>query len=481
MTLFKGLFKRITYLNLIIWTFFAFIALIPIQTRLVYFFPDSHIDKTFIFYNTLFLYLTDLVLVGVLIFWLVGQILGKFHVKQLPNRAIFWFFGIFLIISLVSIIVSRGEIALLSFFGLAKLFLCNLLICFILNLITVKQLFHRIFWVVSASSVFEIALGVWQYFTQKSVGLKILGEEYIRPYLSGIAKFKVPGGQRWIFDQVFGVSHETDFVMRPYGTFPHPNVFGAFLATASIVTIYLFFVSRETWKKYILGGILFAQILGLFLVYSRVAGMAWILAFLVWLTVFNMKRIKRRFELTLEERKKIKRICIFLIFSVAICAILFYPLYLERTGIVSYGTTNQEAISERLLYQKIAWNMLAAKPLTGVGFQNFVLVMDQFSPRILTVGQHQPVHNIYLLVAAETGILGMLVFLGFLGFILREAYQKGFNPVSATLFSVFVAFLFIGLFDHYLLTIQQGRLMFFTIAGLLMASAKVQDETPLPL
>ncbi len=340
----------------------------------------------------------------------------------------------------------------------------------------VKQMFHKVFWVLSVSSLFQILLGAWQYFNQKSLGLKILGEEYIRPYLSGIAKFKIPGGIRWSLEELAGVSRETDFVMRPYGTFPHPNVFGAFLVAVSIITIYLLLVSRETWKKWLLSLILFGQIFGLSLSYSRVAIASWIIAFLVWLAVFNMKQIKKKFQLTAEEKQGMRKVIILVFVSGIICLALFYPLYLERAGIVSYGTTNQQAISERGLYQKIALQMIVRKPLTGVGFQNFVLSMDQYSPWVLKPGEHQPVHNIYLLVAAETGILGFAVFILFLGFIANTVWRKGLNKISATLFTILSAFLFIGFFDHYLLTIQQGRLLFFLVAGLLVASVSVNEE-----
>ena len=95
---------------------------------------------------------------------------------------------------------------------------------------------------------------------------------------------------------------------------------------------------------------------------------------------------------------------------------------------------------------------------------------------MLKPGEHQPVHNIYLLVAAETGILGFAVFILFLGFIANTVWRKGLNKISATLFTILSAFLFIGFFDHYLLTIQQGRLLFFLVAGLLVASVSVNEE-----
>jgi O-antigen ligase len=118
------------------------------------------------------------------------------------------------------------------------------------------------------------------------------------------------------------------------------------------------------------------------------------------------------------------------------------------------------------------------RPLLGVGFQNFVQVMDEYSLVKLKNYQHQPVHNIYLLIAAESGFLGLLCFLGFIFLIFKTSVKKIENPLVLILLSAWSAFLFIGLFDHYPLTSQQGRLMFFLVAGLLLSQAlRVNTET----
>ena len=85
----------------------------------------------------------------------------------------------------------------------------------------------------------------------------------------------------------------------------------------------------------------------------------------------------------------------------------------------------------------------------------------------------QPVHNIYLLIAAETGILGLASFLTFLFFIFKKAWEKikslaGGERIYLYSF-LFIAynFLFIGLFDHFLWDLQQGQLLFWMILGII--------------
>ena len=79
MTYFSKKVSTLGLTSLLGWLFLAFVFLIPIQTRLVLFFPESYIDQSFIFYNALFLYASDIALVVVLVIWLVGLL---FHGKQ---------------------------------------------------------------------------------------------------------------------------------------------------------------------------------------------------------------------------------------------------------------------------------------------------------------------------------------------------------------------------------------------------------------
>jgi len=48
----------------------------------------------------------------------------------------------------------------------------------------------------------------------------------------------------------------------------------------------------------------------------------------------------------------------------------------------------------------------------------------------------------------------------------RETFD---NNLNIYLFAILIAFLFIGLFDHYFWTLQQGRLMFWLVLGLMLS------------
>lgn len=439
--------------------------LLPIQTRIVKFSSDSFTGNSYSFYGTLFIYLTDILSTLVIVIWLIKAIFSKFHVKLWKIVVICLVISILLIFSIVS---HETNLTVQSLYAW-KLIVSLVLLCFMANSNILKNRFNAIIWAILAISIIEIALETIQYFTQQSLGLKFLGEEYLRVGLPGIASYKTIDGSKWIFDRISNVYHET-LIMRPYGTFPHPNILGSFLGFSALLSQYLISVSRETWKRGTIAAILMLQIFGLFMAFSRVAIFGWIFSTLIFL--FIMKHKKIDFPL--------RKICTFLIFCVILTITLFWPAFIERSGIVSYGTTNYESISDRILYQNIALSMIKSKPAFGVGFHNFVDQMDNYSSVKLKDYQHQPVHNIYLLIASETGLTGLLLFLLLIGIILNNARKCLDDPKILALTSIFIGFLAIGMFDHYLLTLQQGRLMFFLTAGLL-SGASVSGEIKNPL
>ena len=102
------------------------------------------------------------------------------------------------------------------------------------------------------------------------------------------------------------------------------------------------------------------------------------------------------------------------------------------------------------------------------------MVKDPNLPRNL----YQPVHNIYLLVYSEIGIIGFVLFLLFIGGLLYEFVKrvKMRKMWDYSFLLVTGSVLLIGLFDHFLLTIQQGRFVFWLSLALLVALTNYKDS-----
>jgi putative inorganic carbon (HCO3(-)) transporter len=77
----------------------------------------------------------------------------------------------------------------------------------------------------------------------------------------------------------------------------------------------------------------------------------------------------------------------------------------------------------RIPLMKLAFRIIEDNSVLGVGANNFTVVMDRYLTSDFREGWLFAVHNKYLLVLAETGILGFLAFLAFLLDALRKGWQ----------------------------------------------------------
>jgi hypothetical protein len=159
------------------------------------------------------------------------------------------------------------------------------------------------------------------------------------------------------------------------------------------------------------------------------------------------------------------------------------------------------AISDRIFYNNVSRETIYGNFLTGTGIGTFIFQIDEYLEKNnisekLESWQYQPAHNIYFLIASEIGIVGLLLFLlfvfqvvfdsvkGIMSGLLRVFLESGKTIVSReTIFSpnfklnyfllaIFISFLFVGLFDHYFWTLQQGELMFWLVLGFLFLNVE---------
>jgi O-antigen ligase len=115
--------------------------------------------------------------------------------------------------------------------------------------------------------------------------------------------------------------------------------------------------------------------------------------------------------------------------------------------------------------------MLAGRPVFGIGAGTFVEVLAGLVPPLTRL---EPVHNVILLVATETGLLGGLAVLALVFAIARRAWQRRRAASTAeALYALVLAGMFVtGLFDHYWWTAPPGQLAVATVLGLWAASAR---------
>lgn len=292
-----------------------------------------------------------------------------------------------------------------------------------------NQIFKLLIGVMS----FEAALGIFQVLTQSSLGLHILGEPFLSKETPHLAKIAW-GSFTWI---------------RAYGTFPHPNILGGFLMVSILATL-LYTPKKEREREVLLG----LQLLGLLLTCSRSALLALSLS-VVLLCLWYFKKMR-------VQKKKI-----FSILCVALIGELLFLLWSRGTW-----PWNDPAILSRWDGFKDALQLFIQYPL-GVGWNHYTLFLDQVSTTSVQPWEYQPVHNLYLLALSETGFPGFILLAGaaFFGFKkMLELHKSLSTPIltfKKRIFSLIgLSILFIGFFDHYWTSLEQGRWLLVLMWGM---------------
>lgn len=169
-------------------------------------------------------------------------------------------------------------------------------------------------------------------------------------------------------------------------------------------------------------------------------------------------------------RRRLSAILTITLVAMVPFVIVYWPEVSSRLKI----SVDDEAVQLRIFYGKES--LKTGLNWTGVGVGNFVnwfMTEERNLPREL----YQPVHNIYLLVYSETGMLGLLAFVLFLIFLIKDFIKrtqlKNLRDYSFLL--IYISILIIGFFDHFLFTIQQGRFMLWLVVALIVSlTDKVQ-------
>ena len=88
----------------------------------------------------------------------------------------------------------------------------------------------------------------------------------------------------------------------------------------------------------------------------------------------------------------------------------------------------------RIEMAQVAWNVIKTHPLTGVGLNNYTNVMQRYdrTSSWQTYKFIHPVHNSYLLIAAETGIPALAAFLWLIGAFFKKSWM-GFRRIDMPL------------------------------------------------
>jgi O-antigen ligase len=234
--------------------------------------------------------------------------------------------------------------------------------------------------------------------------------------------------------------------LRAYGTLPHPNMLGVYLVAclAGPLVGYL-----QTGKARWLGPLLIGTV-ALFLTFSRAA---WLGCAALWVCAWVLSPVA--------VRKRVVTAGVSAGIALIIFVIALNPLVISRAS--ASGESDREVSStiERLGLMQVALDFIRSRPLNGVGGGVFTVAMAATAPVA------EPVHNLPLLAASETGLGGGAAVVGLMGLMgLRVWRRRGKGGRESILAAALIASLVIAQFDHVFWSLSEGRLWAALLIGL---------------
>jgi len=391
----------------------AFLFLLPWQTRLII--SSGSLNGEYWEYGTISLYAIDILLIVLIAFCLFGA-------KPLSNKKIL--LPVLLIGLALANIFSSFNPALSAFHWLWMLLALALYFALKHHGFDYKKLALAFVAGAAVAGIF----GVWQFSSQSAPASKWFGLAEHQPAELGVSVIEAvaPDGviERWL---------------RAYGPFDHPNILGGYLALALIIAMLLALKinPKENKPEHI---ILTASIIGLSagLVASFSRG-AWLAALIAIIVIL------------IQYKNQFKKLLPFLLISIIVIGLFVTPYYyLFAPRLNNDYQLEQISSSERLGGWKDSLGVVKKNLLIGSGLGTYGLALEQTRPNEL-VWFYQPVHNTFLLILAELGLIGLLL----AGFLFKKL------PLS-----ILGALVVIALFDHWLLSLHIGPLVLATVAAL---------------
>lgn len=527
-----------------VWFFCGFLLTFTLSIRkVIKFYP---LAGGFNEYAGIYLYLSDIFsLLTILAFCFI--IIINLRNKTKLSSSFVLFFALFkplikllLIFNLwvfISIFWSNNPI--LALFRAVKILEFSLLFLYIaMRIVPCGTILKQVFQIAILLGVFQAIIGIWQFFIQQSIGLFWLKESLISPNINGVAKV-IFDGEKYI---------------RAYGLFPHPNVFGGFLVFSIILTFMykkMFHPSTNVprgtfcgagvehfaWQAWnILRGrrgifqllssfhkgsvgegflwiTLIIQFIALLLTFSKSAILGLIIALLYIFVPHGTKILN-----IIKQLFHVEQLYLKLILLIGIILVLAYIIKPDINSLLF------KSLDERALYAGASYGIISAHPLIGLGSGQFVINIDNYVPygAFIELWQYQPVHNVFLLIWSELGIIGLSLFLWWIWRLFHpkrreivprgtiSSYEAGVaqntnqqdvsrlsrearmfhvehsifhwdgtimlnQQLSRILKGLLLGFLFIMLFDHYFWDIQQGQIMLWLILGIIAGIASYNN------
>jgi O-antigen ligase len=329
--------------------------------------------------------LFDVILISLILYWLLQLLLRQQKFKFYP-------------------IISVPALAYLTLAGISAFFSQDKILSFVMFIILLRGFITFLYFANNVRSEKEILLilamlisgvllqflvGILQYYTGGTLGLTLFGE-----------------GDRAFRTTLAGAG----VVSRIGATIGAPNSLAMYLNFILPMILCFIFIRTKPIFRWIAGITFILGGLTEVLTMSRGGWVA--LTFAVIIALYGI------FKKQYQSRVKSYVLTMTLILFITLPVIGTFVDVQKRLFEDDYG-----AAYGRVPQMKIALNIIAQHPFTGIGLNNYTTVMNRYD-RTRENKSYQfpyPVHNAFLLIAAESGLLALFCFLLIFVGILKKA------------------------------------------------------------
>lgn len=212
-------------------------------------------------------------------------------------------------------------------------------------------------------------------------------------------------------DTFFSLSREGLTFGRAGGTLGHSNALANFFELTLPIAVAVYLGQGNRRLRYIAFLALGMGSIGLFFTSSRagwaalIIGLAIVLLLLLWFQK--------------NSRKRFIKYLLPIIFMMGSLSLIFLERIIQRIQLFS-----DDSWTFRKGTYVIAQNMFKTHPIVGIGANNYMLLaQDYLDPFMAFLFAESPVHNIILLITAETGLTGIIAFIFLIFVIFNQAFH----------------------------------------------------------
>ena len=309
----------------------------------------------------------DIPLIFILLLWFL-KILTNYTYRSVLKK---YDFVLFLIPIGYAFSIINSKAIFFSLYEIARIIKMILVVLFLRDYVNTRQKIQFIFYSLVIVIFFQFIFAFMQ---------SILGTTY------GLNFFQRGAEARMVNIGSF---------MRAEGTLGHCNTLAQYLNMVLFPMLSFFAIEKKIGNKlWLIIGICLTIVM-LFLTFSR---SGWT-SFIIGIAIYLLFKPKMSYG---KSRKSFKYAVSFLFCGILIISFIFRQNIIDR-----FTTASEISTDQRIDLLVVAANMVTKHPFIGIGLNNFTEVIHMYDDTGISKIFPAPVHNIYLLILAETGIIGL--------------------------------------------------------------------------